>query len=168
VLEKHGRVLGIEHPDTVMAAANLAATYWAQGRRSEAEKLELEVLEQRKRALGMEHPNTTRAAANLAVTYRAQCRWSETEKPQLEVLEQRRRVPGIEHPDTIKAAVKLSLTYGQQGRWEENASLLAPAVQLSFGEQHPHTQGFLCNLASVYEVLVQTKEAQETRDLLIS
>ena len=44
VLEQRRRVLGMDHPDTIMAAANLAATYRAQGRYGEAEKLEVEVL----------------------------------------------------------------------------------------------------------------------------
>ncbi|GAB7334635.1 hypothetical protein MBLNU13_g06596t2 [Cladosporium sp. NU13] len=39
------RVLGDEHPDTTKSKANLALTYWNQGRWSEAEKLGLEVVE---------------------------------------------------------------------------------------------------------------------------
>ena len=36
-------VLGEDHPDTLRAIADLAATYWNQGRRREAEELEVKV-----------------------------------------------------------------------------------------------------------------------------
>ena len=42
VLEKRRSLLGIGHPDTVKAAANLAGTYHSQGRWSDAERLEVD------------------------------------------------------------------------------------------------------------------------------
>jgi len=170
-LEQWRRILGIEHPDTIKAAANLASTYRFQGRWSEAEKLEVDVLEQWRRVLGIEHPDTIKAAANLASTYHSQGRWSEAETLDVDVLEQQRRVLGMEHPDTISASAHLAATYREQGRWEEEAALLAPAVQLSLkvlGQQHPHTQIYLRNLVAVYEKAGKDKEAQETRDFLLS
>src|SRR4051812_143376 len=91
--------------------ANLAPTYYSQGRWSDAEKLGLEVLEQRRRILGMEHPHTLTAAANLALTYHSQGQWSDAEKLGLEVLEQRRRISGMEHPSTVNAAANLAAMY---------------------------------------------------------
>jgi hypothetical protein len=38
--------------------ANLASTYWNQGRWTEAEKLDVQVMETRKTVLGPEHPDT--------------------------------------------------------------------------------------------------------------
>ncbi|KZL79726.1 tpr domain protein, partial [Colletotrichum incanum] len=52
--------------------ANLASTYWNQGRWKEAEELEVRVMEMRKRVLGDEHPDTLTSIANLASTYRDQ------------------------------------------------------------------------------------------------
>jgi hypothetical protein len=40
VVEKWGKILGVDRPDAVTAAANLAWTYRAQGRLEEVEKLE--------------------------------------------------------------------------------------------------------------------------------
>ncbi|KAI9785621.1 MAG: hypothetical protein M1816_000368 [Peltula sp. TS41687] len=68
------RVLGQEHPDTLSSMANLASTYSNQGRRQEAEELEVEVLEARKRVLGQEHPDSLTSMASLASTYRDQVR----------------------------------------------------------------------------------------------
>jgi hypothetical protein len=69
VLDARNRILGVEHPDTIRAMANLAATYQNLGKYTEAEKLEMQVLDARNRILGVEHPDTINAMANLASTY---------------------------------------------------------------------------------------------------
>jgi len=48
--------------------ANLAATYWNQGRWDEAEKLEVQVMEIRKRVLKADHPDRLTSMANMAAT----------------------------------------------------------------------------------------------------
>jgi hypothetical protein len=45
--------------------ANLASTYWNQGRWKDAEVLEVVVMEMSKRVLGEEHPDTLMRMANL-------------------------------------------------------------------------------------------------------
>ncbi|KZL85290.1 kinesin light chain 3, partial [Colletotrichum incanum] len=72
--------LGADHPDTLSSMANLASTFWNQGRWEEAEKLEVQVMETRKMKLGADHPSTLSSMANLASTYRNQGRWEEAEK----------------------------------------------------------------------------------------
>ena len=69
------RVLGEEHPDTLAAMGNLAATYRNQGKWKEAEELQVYVMQTTKRVLGEEHPDTLSAMANLAATYRNQGKW---------------------------------------------------------------------------------------------
>jgi hypothetical protein len=49
--------------------ANLASTYWNQGKWNEAEQLEVQVMDMRKKLLGAEHPDTLTSMANLASTY---------------------------------------------------------------------------------------------------
>ena len=56
VLEIRKRVLGEEHPHTLVSMANLASTYAQRGRYDEAEELEVRMLEITKRVLGKEHP----------------------------------------------------------------------------------------------------------------
>ena len=58
----------MEHPDTIRAMANLAATYHELGQYTEAEKLDLQVLDASNRILGVEHPDTIGVMANLALT----------------------------------------------------------------------------------------------------
>ena len=54
-METSQQVLGEEHPESLTSMANLASTYWKQGRWKEAEELDELVMETRKRMLGKEH-----------------------------------------------------------------------------------------------------------------
>ena len=49
-METRKRVLGTDHPDTLLAMGNLAFTYREQGREKEAQELEVQVtaIEERK------------------------------------------------------------------------------------------------------------------------
>ena len=65
------RVLGVEHPGTLMTMDNLASTYLQQGRMEEAEQLLSQVLESRKGVLGAEHPSILMTVQDLANAQRA-------------------------------------------------------------------------------------------------
>jgi hypothetical protein len=69
VLADSERLLGPEHPDTRRARANLAYSYYQEGRTSEAITMFELVLADSERLLGSEHPDTRRARANLASSY---------------------------------------------------------------------------------------------------
>jgi len=66
VLEAEERVLGREHPSTLMTKGNLARSLSGQGKHPEAEALLRQVLEAEERVLGREHPSTLRTKCNLA------------------------------------------------------------------------------------------------------
>jgi hypothetical protein len=51
---------------TLTSMANLASTYWDQGRWKEAETLEVVVMEKMQPVLGNDHPDTLASMANLA------------------------------------------------------------------------------------------------------
>jgi tetratricopeptide (TPR) repeat protein len=65
-LETRKRVLGDDHPDTVVSMNGLAKLYQILGRYDEAEPLYLETLETRKRVLGDDHPHIALTLYNLA------------------------------------------------------------------------------------------------------
>jgi Tetratricopeptide repeat len=73
-METRKTKLGVDHPDTLTSMANLASTFWNQGRWEKAEKLELQVIETRKTKLGADHPDTLTSMADLASTFRRQGR----------------------------------------------------------------------------------------------
>ena len=62
VLEGNTRVLGAEHPDTLLSMANLATLYRRRSRHREAIALMEKVVQLRKKVLGTNHPKTVNAA----------------------------------------------------------------------------------------------------------
>ncbi|KAI9775707.1 MAG: hypothetical protein M1816_005776, partial [Peltula sp. TS41687] len=123
VMETRARVLGQEHPHTLISMGNLALTYMNQGRWKEAEELNVQVMEAGARVLGQEHPHTLTSMANLASTFWNQGRWKEAEELEVQVMETRARVLGQEHPHTLISMGNLALTYMNQGRWKEAEEL---------------------------------------------
>ena len=65
-LDIQRRVLGPEHPDTLMSMNNLATVLEHEGHYAEAEKLDRETLDIKRRVLGPEHPDTLASMNNLA------------------------------------------------------------------------------------------------------
>jgi tetratricopeptide (TPR) repeat protein len=164
VVETRKRVLGMEHPDTLLSIGNLASTYWNQGRWKEAEELDLQVMETRKRVLGTEHPDTLASIGNLASTYRNQGRWKEAEELELQVIEMRKRVLGTEHPHTLASIGNLASTYRNQGRWKEAEDLELQVIEMRkrvLGMEHPDTLASIGNLALTYWNQGRLKEAED-------
>ena len=77
-LADHERVLGPDHPDTLLSRNNLALAYRAAGRLDEAISLHEQALAARERVLGPDHPDTLRSRNNLATAYRAAGRTDES------------------------------------------------------------------------------------------
>lgn len=164
VVEARKRVLGEEHPDTLVSMSNLATTYRSQGRWKEAEAIELQVVEVRKRVLGEEHPDTLASMGNLAATYQSQGRCKEAELLALQVVEARKRVLGEGHPDTLKSINNLAATYYYQGRWREAESLEVSVLKTRervLGEEHPNTLTSMYNLSYTWKSQGRFNDAVE-------
>ena len=69
VLDMRKKVLGAEHPDTLISMGNLASIYSSQGGWNEAEQLEVQVLDMRKKVLGAEHSDTLTSMGNQVYTW---------------------------------------------------------------------------------------------------
>ena len=93
-------VLGEKHPDTIRSMADLAATYHAQGRYNEAEKIKEEVLALRRNALGEKHPDTLQAMHDLAVTWNSLQRRPEALAMMQECFQWQCEALGETHPFT--------------------------------------------------------------------
>ncbi|KAN0077438.1 hypothetical protein V8E54_005742 [Elaphomyces granulatus] len=162
VMETRKAVLGPEHPDTLTSTANLASTFWNQGRWMEAEKLEAQVMETYKTVLGPEHPDTLTVMANLASTYWNQGRWTEAEKLDVQVTETRKTVLGPEHPGTLTSMANLACTYRNQGRWTEAEKLCVQVMETMktiLGAEHPETLKCMWNLSHTLKELGRHAEA---------
>jgi hypothetical protein len=113
-LEESRRVQGEEHPQTLTAMSNLAATLYLQCDLKGARELQEQVLEESRRVQGEEHSHTLTAMNNLAATLKGLGDLVATRKLQEQVLETRRRLLGEEHPDTLTAMTSLAGTLCSQ------------------------------------------------------
>jgi len=148
-----GRVLGTDHPDTLMARNNLATAYQAAGQLNEATSLFERTLADRERVLGADHAMTLTSRNNLAGAYREAGRLDDAVSLYEGALAGRERVLGRDHPETLAARSNLGLTYQQAGRHEDAVPLLERALadsERALGATHPRTLTLRNNLASAY------------------
>jgi tetratricopeptide (TPR) repeat protein len=164
VLDTRNRILGVEHPGTIRAMGNLAATDRSLGKYTEAERLEIQVLDAWNRILGMEHPDTIYAMSNLAVTYQYLGKFTKAEKLEIQVLDARNRIFGVEHPDTIRAMGNLATTYRNLGKYTEAEKLEVQVLDgrnRILGVEHPDTIYTMSNLAVTYQYLGKFTKAEK-------
>ncbi len=154
--------LGPEHPDTLTARANLAASFQSARRTSEAIAMKEEVLADRENLLGPEHPDTLTARANLAVSYWSAGRLAEALAIGAEVLAERERILGPEHPDTLRARADVAVSLRLSGRAVEaipiDEAVLA-ARERVLGREHHDTLSSRASLALSYDFAGLTTEA---------
>ncbi len=116
VLLDFERVLGEDHPDTLTARGNLAASYWQAGRTGEASALLERVLADRERVLGADHPDSLTARDSLAASYRQSGHIGEAVVLLRSVVEGRDRVLGPAHPDAAMSRAGLAAVLIGRGR----------------------------------------------------
>ena len=160
VMGMRKKLLGAEHPDTLLSMGNLAVTYRNQGRWSEAEQLEVQVMDI---VLGTEHADTVPSMANLAVTYKNQRRWNEAEQLEVQVMDITKEVLSAKHPHTLSSMANLAVTYMNQGKWNEAEQLQVQVMDMTkkvLGAEHPHTLSSMVNLAATYWNQGKSNEAE--------
>jgi tetratricopeptide (TPR) repeat protein len=147
------RVRGRAEDDSerISAASYLGSSLSEQGKHTEAEALQRQVLEVEELVLGPEHPDTLTAKDNLANSLSGQGKDTEAEVLQRQVLEARERVLGPEHPHTLTTKGNLANSLSGQGKHPEAEALLRQVLEARervLGPEHPHTLTTKCNLAS--------------------
>ncbi|KAJ7791562.1 hypothetical protein B0H13DRAFT_2689848 [Mycena leptocephala] len=163
-LEKRKQVLGVDHPDTLWAMGNLAATYNHLGKFQQAEELEVVVLEKRKQVLGDGHPDTLRAMGNLASTYQKLGQFHKAEELKVVVLEKQKHILGDDHPDTLWTMGSLAATYHCLGKFQQAEELAVVVLEKRkqvLGDDHPDTLSTMGNLGWTYHQLRQFQKAEE-------
>jgi tetratricopeptide (TPR) repeat protein len=114
VVEVERRVLGADHPDTLISMANLAATYSKQGQHDKAEKLKVQVVESSQEILGADHPDTLTRMANLAVTFSERGQHDKAQELKVQVVESSKKILGADHPDTLTRMANLAVTFSER------------------------------------------------------
>ena len=154
------RVLGEDHPDTLISRNNLAGAYELVGRLTEAITLYEQVLPDCVRVLGEDHPDTLASRNNLAGAYESAGRLTEAITLYEQVLTDRIRVLGEDHPNTLTSRNNLAGAYHAAGRLTEAITLYEQVLTDSIrvlGEAHPFT-------ATVRENLEAAKRELERQE----
>jgi len=164
------RILGSEHPSTIISMSNLAMTLQDQGDFEGARKFQEQVLEKVRRILGEEHLDTITSMGNLASTLRAQGDIERARKFQEQVLEKTRRILGEEHLDTITSMNNLALTLQDQGDFEGTRKLQEQVLEKMrriLGEEHLDTITSMSNLAMTLQDQGDFEGAQKFQEQVL-
>ena len=150
ILTDRVRILGNDHPDTLISRDNLAGAYESDGRLNEAITLYEQTLADSTRILGNDHPSTLASRNNLAEAYESNGRLSEAISLFEQILTDSIRILGNDHPDTLIVRNNLAYTYQYAGCLNEAISLyeqiLTDSIRI-LGDDHPNTLASRNNLA---------------------
>jgi tetratricopeptide (TPR) repeat protein len=124
-LQGYEKVLGPEHPHTLISVSQLASVLADQGKYEEAEPMQRRALQGREKVLGPEHPHTLTTLHNLAFTLKQLRRVPDALSLLKKCADLRNQVLGRHHPHAISSTNALRA-------WE------TPPSQSS-GSQQPRT-----------------------------
>jgi tetratricopeptide (TPR) repeat protein len=146
--------------------AVLASTYRDQGRWSDAERLQVQVVEAKKKKLGEEHSDTLASMSDLGSLYYEQGRREEAKKLLEQLVEPFRAkrgdhmLPGRRYVDGISI---LASIYSVQGRFEEAVKLAMEVMEFhktAHWASYPSTIRSMADLASIYSSQGRLEEAE--------
>jgi len=167
VMKTKKRVLGEEHPDTLLIMHNLALIFWIQGQWKEAEELEVQIMAIQRKVLCEEHPLTLTSLANSVSTFLGQRERGKVEEvlePFMRVIETQKMVLGKNYPSTLASIGNLASIYRKQCRWKDVEELQVKELEICkevLGEEDPSALISMNNLASTYMGQLRWKEAEE-------
>jgi non-specific serine/threonine protein kinase/serine/threonine-protein kinase len=128
VLEVRRRVLGPEHPDTLISMSNLGILYQKQGKSADAEAIYTKILEVRRRVLGPENRATTNVMVLLAKVWMGRLMYAEAVSLLSEALNGKKRsAPDAWERYDCQSALGAALA--AQGKLAEAEPLLLDAYQ---------------------------------------
>ncbi|KAL6406227.1 hypothetical protein AUP68_10396 [Ilyonectria robusta] len=161
-LDAWEKVLGREHPDTLMSVYILALVLRYQGKYEEAEQINRRALDAWEKVLGREHPSTLASVSNLALMLRYQGKYEEAEQMNRRALDAWEKVLGREHPSTLMSVSNLALVLQYQGKYEEAEQMNRRALDARekvLGREHPDTLTSVHNLAYLFHRQTRFSEA---------
>jgi serine/threonine protein kinase len=156
------RILGPDHPDTLISRTNLASACLAAGRTAEATTLHEATLRLFESKLGPDHPHTLTSRNGLASAYDAAGRTAEAITLHEATLKLSESKLGPDHPDTLISRTNLANAYYAAGRTAEAIRLHEATLkqkEKKLGPDHPETLATRNNLAMAYQAAGRTAEA---------
>ncbi|KAJ7027446.1 hypothetical protein C8F04DRAFT_1294306 [Mycena alexandri] len=169
VLARRTKVLGEDHPSTLIAMGDLARMYSELGDFPKAKELEVTVLEKRSKLLGQDHPGNLMAMLNLATTHFKLGDFAKAKELEVTVLEKWTTLLGQDHPDTLTAMGNLARTHFElqdlAKAKELEVTMLKKRRQI-LGNQHPDTIRAMQNLTFTRQKLNTLREAEELEQVV--
>jgi tetratricopeptide (TPR) repeat protein len=152
-LAHHERILGPNHPNTLISRDNLASAYRAAGDLGRAIPLHEQTLAESERILGPDHSDTLISRNNLASAYRAAGDLDRAIPLYEQALTESERVLGPNHSDTLISRNNLADAYraaGDLGRAIPLHEQTLTDRERILGPNHPSTLISRNNLANAY------------------
>jgi tetratricopeptide (TPR) repeat protein len=156
------RVLGSDHPDTLVAGEHLATAYLAAGRAAEGVPWFQWVLAKRVHGRGPDHPSTIAARRDLGSALAAASQLTEAIGVLDTAANDYERVSGADHLDTLGARDDLMAAYISAGQYDDAIKLgrkLLSDRERGQGGQHPAVTSTRRRLADAYLAAGQYKDA---------
>lgn len=168
VLNWRLRVLGPEHPATVLSRNQVGDALLNQGKNLEAEAEYRAVLAPGARAFGPDHPNTIAFRDNLANALLVQRKHADAEKEFRSLVAARARVLGKEHSDTLKSRNQVgNMLFAQRNFVEAEAEYreVLAISERTLGPDHSDTLSYRLNVGLALDN--QGKSAEAGREIQI-
>jgi tetratricopeptide (TPR) repeat protein/CO dehydrogenase nickel-insertion accessory protein CooC1 len=137
ILEQQSKLVGPQHPHTLMTSGSRAADLRALGRYAEALPLEKEIYLAWKEQFGDEHPRTLSAANNLATSLRSVGDFRQAEEIDEKTWKTRRYVLDPDHPYTLHSGNNLGRDRREAGQYDKSIALLRDLLTLAQSERGP-------------------------------
>ncbi len=162
-LDIRRRVLGDEHPDTLLSINNMGSLLTVLDKLSQAEPYLREALEARRRVLGDEHPATYITINGMGYLLRVQGKQAEAEVYYREALEGLRRVRGNDDPDTLASINSMGVLLTRQGKLAEAERYYREGLEgfrRLLGQENPSTLTLMSNLGLLLQRQGKLAEAE--------
>ncbi|KAJ7740288.1 kinase-like domain-containing protein [Mycena olivaceomarginata] len=163
LVEKWKQILGVDHPDTLLAISNLAESYSGLGQLKQAEEFGVLVMKRRTQLLGDDHPHTLVAMSQLANIYNLSGKLKEAKRLGVLAMKKQTKVLGEGHATTLLTISHLVNTHNRLGRLKKAAELGTLVMEKQkevLGKDHPETVRIMTELVSVYQKLGRATEVQ--------
>jgi tetratricopeptide (TPR) repeat protein len=163
-LETRRRVLGEEHPDTLMSMAQMGNLLMNQGKRDEALPYHRQVLDTTRRVLGEDNALTLDALQNMGSLLVEMGKSDEAAPYYREALDRLRQSKGEDDPTTLSAINDMGTLLKNQGKLGEAMTFYQEALEKRrriLGADHPDTIRSLKDLGGLLIDQGKPSEAAE-------
>ncbi|GAA2207270.1 hypothetical protein GCM10009850_027280 [Nonomuraea monospora] len=147
------RVLGPDHPGTLVCSGNLAGAYRDAGDLGRAIPLYEATVADCERVRGADHPETLLSRNNLSSAYHAAGDWQRAIALLEATIADMDRVLGADHPDTLAFRHNLAIGYQEAGDLSQAVRLFEAALtgrEHVLGSDHPSTLSSRTYLAATH------------------